>query len=279
MVKNRDLKSFYDGVYKNGEKTHYTSLAFCGDKVPLAKEAVLKEIDWEEAKVLDAGCGTGELAYLIAKEGAEHVLGVDYSEIAIKEAKEKYNLPNLNFLKKDIGEIDGKFDIIVSLGTLEHLDDPIAALEKLKSLLAEDGSLIITCPNWTNIRGYILQALRMLFDAKITLADIHYFVPQDFKKFAQILGMNLTWRTVDYKWGNGDKMFADLRKRLTPVLADDQRFSVPQEKIDDFIDWLEKAISLEHNYGEETLNDLGLRLNHRGAIGLYHFYFSPNGNK
>lgn len=259
-VKNKDLKKFYDSVYKKGEKLHYTPLLLSGDKVPPAKVEVLQEISWRGKTVLDAGCGTGELTSLIAKRGAKKVVGVDYSKDAIEVAQKSWMAPNLEFFQQDINDIKEKFDVIVSLGTLEHLNEPLAALMKFKKLLSAKGHIIITCPNWTNPRGYILQTLRMLFDAKITLADIHYFSPLDFQNFAKKLNMKLTWRTVDHSWSQGEKLVADFTRRLPNVLLKDKKFKTSPFRVAQFVNWIEK-----------TVVPLELNKPHSGAVGLYHF--------
>ncbi len=269
MPTNKDLKKFYDKVYKKGERKHYTPLLFSGDKVPPAKLEVLREISWKGKTVLDAGCGTGELASLIAKKGAKKVVGVDYSDDAIAVAQKSWVAPNLEFLKKDINGIKEKFDVVVSLGTLEHLDEPLNALKKLKSFLNPKGSLIITCPNWTNPRGYILQTLRQLFNAKITLADIHYFSPLDFQNFAKKLGMKLTWRTADHDWAQGEKLVADFKRRLPNVLLKDKKFTTNPLLVAQFISWIEKTIvPIESNPPAGGP--------HSGAVGLYHFKLLPS---
>jgi len=80
----------------------------------------------------------------------------------------------------DVRKIVEKFDRIVSHGTLEHMDDPLSTLRFFKSHLNPKGQIIITTPNWTNLRGHILMTLWYLFNAPITLADLHYFTPRDF---------------------------------------------------------------------------------------------------
>lgn len=262
-MKNKNLKKFYNGVYKKGEKSHYTPLLLSGDKIPPAKLEVLREISWKGKTVLDAGCGTGELAVLIAKKSAKRVVGVDYSDSAIAVACRSLGeggLPNLSFEKRDINDIKEKFDVVVSLGTLEHLDDPFSVLKKLKNLLNPNGSIIITCPNWTNPRGYILQTLRHLFDAKVTLADIHHFSPLDFQNFSKKLNMKLTWRTVDHDWAQGEKLVADLNRRLPNILLKDKRFKINPFRIGEFVLWVEK-----------TIVPIESKKKHSGAVGLYHF--------
>ena len=148
--------------------------------------------------------------------------------------------------------------MITTLGTLEHVDDPLAVLRKLKNLLAPGGSLIVTCPNWINPRGYMLQMLAQVFDAKITLADIHFLTPLEFDKWAKKLGMNLTWKTVEQEWGHGEKCISDFKRRLPNVMRDSK---LPTDKmhIDRFLAWLEiHMVPFEINtkYG--------------GAVALYH---------
>ncbi len=258
-MKNRRLKSFYDSIYKKGEARHYTSLLFSGDKIPPARAEVLKEMSWKNKTVLDAGCGTGEVAYEIARRRAKFVLGADFSREAIRLAKNSYVLPNLAYISTDISRVKEKFDVIVSLGTLEHMDDPLRTLRALKAMLKPGGRLIITCPNWTNPRGYILLTLWHLFRAKITLADLHYLTPIEFTDWAKKLKMKLTWRTVDQDWAHGEKLARDLERRL-PNVSRDSKLPITKERINEFIRWIENHIvPLERD------------LPHTGAIGVYHF--------
>lgn len=255
---NKDLSSFYNSVYKKGERKHYTSLLLSGDKVPLAKAEVVKEISWKGKVVLDAGCGTGELPYLIAKKGAKKVIGVDYSQEAIAVAKRMYNLPNLEYICDDITNIKGKFDVITTLGTIEHTDDPFAVLKQLKKMLKPKGSLIVTCPNWVNPRGYMLLTLKHLFDAKITLADIHFLTPIEFEEWAKKLGLKLHWKTVEHEWAHGQKCITDFERRL-PNVARDSALHTDIKQILHHINWLET-----HMVPMEKHTSYG------GAVGLYH---------
>ncbi len=257
-MQNKELTSFYNSVYKKGERKHYTSILLSGDKVPPAKAEVVKEISWKGKVVLDAGCGTGELPYLIAKKGAKRVIGVDYSEEAIAVARKTYKLPNLEFICDDIARIKGKFDVITTLGTIEHTDDPLHVLKQLKKMLKPQGSLIVTCPNWVNPRGYMLLMLKNFFDAKITLADIHFLTPIEFQIWAKKFKMKLSWKTVEHEWAHGIKCINDFERRL-PNVARDSGLQTDIKKILTHINWLEThMVPIEQNtkYG--------------GAVGLYH---------
>lgn len=258
-MKNKELEKFYDAVYKKGETKHYTKLRLAGGKLAADRAAALKEMAWKGKIVLDVGCGTGETAYYIAKRGAARVVGLDYSAEAIAAAREQYRHPNLSFEKKDITDVKEKFDVVLTMGTLEHTDDPFAMLKKFKAMLNPGGSIIVTSPNWSNPRGYMLLTLWFLFRARITLVDLHYFTPVEFAGWAKKLGMKLTWRTVDHSWSHGEKLIADFTRRL-PNVARDSKLPTTDVRIKEFVAWIEgHVLPLEKNAP------------HTGAIGVYHF--------
>jgi len=261
MSENKNLKNFYNKVYTKGEKNHFTIKR---ESVSLSEiKEVLKQVSWRDKKVLDVGCGTGLFAFNAAKKGAI-VLGIDFSIEAIELARSQHHHKNLKFLSTDINTIKEKFDVIVSNGTLEHMDNPIKTLRLLKRHLNKNGCIIITSPNWTNPRGHMLIPLFLLFDAPITLVDLHYFTPIDFKNFAKKLDMKLFWKTFDRSWGHGKILVEDFKKRIPNVLHD-AKLPNDKKKINLLIKWIEKNISLMNN-----------DLPHSGATGLYKLTLKKN---
>ena len=256
---NSELKSFYDSVYVKGEEKHFTSLI---SETPSEEaNSVSREIDWNEKSILDVGCGTGYFAHLISKYNCT-IKGIDFSDEAINIAKTNYKKTNLSFEKIDVQNEDEKlekFNIITSLGVLEHMDDPLETLLILKKHLEKNGKMIITSPNWINPRGYMLMPLYFLFDAPITLADLHYFSPIDFENFAKKLNMKLEWKTIDHSWAYGEILINDFKRRIPNVLRD-MNIDVKPEKIDNLISWIEKNVIPFDN-----------SLKHHGATGLYIF--------
>jgi len=217
---------------------------------------VLKEIKWNKKNVLDVGCGTGLFAYLCAKKGA-NVLGIDYADEAIELANRTYQHKNLSYKKIKAGEIKGKFDVIVSIGTLEHMDEPFKMLKLLKNKLKDNGKMIITNPNWTNPRGYMLMTLQLLFGAPITLADIHYLTPLNHIQWARKLNMKLKWRTIDKSWAHGEVLISDFKRRIPNVIKD-TKLPYSKHRITNMINWIECYV-----------NPLNNSLPHSGAIGVY----------
>ena len=255
MQKNKKLEFFYDSVYKKGEEKHFTNLSTMGTITEETNE-ILKELNWKSKKILDVGCGTGYFSYKAAKKGAD-VLGIDFSAEAIEIAQTKYQHSHLKYQQMDVKKIKDKYDVIVSIGTLEHMDNPLKTLRLFKRRLTKNGCIITTSPNWSNPRGYMLMPLLLLFDAPITLADRHYFTPIDFENFAKKLDMKLSWKTFDRSWSHGKILVADFKKRIPNVLRD-SKLPNDQKKINILNKWIEKNISSMNN-----------DLPHSGATGLY----------
>ena len=247
MKKNKDLKKFYDKVYKRGDKKYFTKLSFENEKLPSEEGEIIGEVNWRNKTVLDIGCGAGLLCHEIAKCGAKKVVGIDFSKQAVVKAKKLHKHPVLEYFNEDVKDHKGKYDIVVSLGTLEHMDNPFNALKLFKKFLKPKGKILVTCPNWTNHRGYILLTLAKLFDAPITLADLHYLTPIEFDGWANKLDMRLDWRTFDYDWAHGERLIKDLKKRLPNVLHD---AGLPKKgkNIKDFLKWIhEHILPLDHD--------------------------------
>jgi 2-polyprenyl-6-hydroxyphenyl methylase/3-demethylubiquinone-9 3-methyltransferase len=254
-MKNKNLKNFYQKVYLKGEEKHYTDFV-TKNKISSEPAEILKEVNWKNKRVLDVGCGTGFFAFHAAKKGAK-VLGIDYAEEGINIAKKKYRHKNLKFEKLDVKEIKEKFDIIVSIGVLEHMDEPFKILKLLKSRLNPKGKIIITTPNWTNPRGYILMTLNLLFDAPITLADLHYLTPAEHIKWSKNLKMNLKWKTIEKSWAHGDDLILDFERRIPNVLRD-AKLPNKKKNILKLLDWLKQDVITFEN-----------SLPNSGAVGLY----------
>lgn len=103
----------------------------------------------ENKDVLDAACGCGYGSNILS-EVAKSVLGVDYSQEAIDYAQKYWGAKNITFnqfdLNSDLTAL-GRFDVIVSLETIEHLDAPVTeTCRKFHQRLRSGGLLIISHP-------------------------------------------------------------------------------------------------------------------------------------
>lgn len=114
-----------------------------------------------ETRILEIGCGTGEVSYWMAQRSPAQVLGTDLCVPFIEEAKKKFQLPNLSYEVLDFNKLDTfadkRFDYIVGNGILHHLyyrlDD---ALKNMQNLLKDGGELLFLEPNFYNPYIYVI---------------------------------------------------------------------------------------------------------------------------
>ncbi len=100
-------------------------------------------------EVLDAGCGEGFGTQLLASS-ASYVLGIDYSEEAVRKAREEFALPNLEFKRLDVFDLPSlgrSFDLVCNFQVLEHLREPLPFLRAVSTALKPGGALLLTTPN------------------------------------------------------------------------------------------------------------------------------------
>ena len=100
-------------------------------------------------RVLDIASGSGYGTKIIGRF-AKAVTGVDNNEDAIKYARANFAAENVTYKQGDglaIPLEDSSVDVVVSLETIEHIEDYEAFLEELKRVLVPDGVAIISTPN------------------------------------------------------------------------------------------------------------------------------------
>jgi SAM-dependent methyltransferase len=100
-------------------------------------------------RILDAACGSGYGAAMLAEAGAELVVGVDRNEEALAHAAVHYSSDRMIFKRGDVLRLPyrGGFDRAVSFETVEHVDDHQALLRGLHDSLDPGGVLLLSTPN------------------------------------------------------------------------------------------------------------------------------------
>ncbi len=102
-----------------------------------------------ECRILDAACGTGYGSYYLS-ERAREVSGIDLSSKAIASCKKRYKRENLRFMQMDCTDLkfdDGYFDAVVTLDTIEHVNDDRRFLSEIRRVLKNYGTAVISTPN------------------------------------------------------------------------------------------------------------------------------------
>lgn len=94
-----------------------------------------------DSSILDVGCGVGGLLLRLRKKGFSDLMGVD---LFIKD--NIFYKHGLRVFKKEIKDVEGKFDFIMLHHSLEHMPDPLSVLKKSYSLLKANRYILIRIP-------------------------------------------------------------------------------------------------------------------------------------
>jgi SAM-dependent methyltransferase len=97
-------------------------------------------------RVIDMACGEGYGTEVLARV-ATSAVGVDANPEAHEHARLRYGRPNLRYVRDLIDSFAEDADAVVFLQTIEHLEDPGAALDHFRSLVGEQGVLYVSTPN------------------------------------------------------------------------------------------------------------------------------------
>lgn len=112
---------------------------------------MLEKVVDKDATALDVGFGNASSLLEMKKRGWNHLFGVDPSLDSVKKAQEK----GIEAYEGSVFSLDTcftqKVDVVLLTGVLEHLLEPVAALEKVKQVLNHQGYLLLTVPNCLNL--------------------------------------------------------------------------------------------------------------------------------
>jgi demethylmenaquinone methyltransferase / 2-methoxy-6-polyprenyl-1,4-benzoquinol methylase len=150
----------------------------------LAAAAVVRKGD----RVLDAACGTGDLAIADAKAGAGHVTGLDFSEQMLARARRK---APLEWVQGDMLALpfgDATFDAATVGFGVRNVADLELALRELRRVLRPGGRLAIL--EITQPRGAMKPFYSLWFDSIVPLlgkvlpgGSAYTYLPASVKRF------------------------------------------------------------------------------------------------
>jgi len=115
-------------------------------------------------RILDAGCGTGQLAIFLSLKGRK-VLGIDFSSNSLRKGndfKKKFKLDNVDFMQMSIFDMalkENSFDCVFCMGVLHHTHSAYDGFKVLCRLVKKNGYIVV---GLYNKYGRISSSVRKL---------------------------------------------------------------------------------------------------------------------
>ena len=170
---NKVTKFYKESPFPNYKETdNKSTILEKGDKNALA--AQFKKFIGYKKKVLEVGCGTGQLSIYFSIGTNNEVVGLDptiESLVLAKNFSEKNNISNIKLVNADIFDDvlnDNYFDFIWCNGVLHHTKDPYGAFKILIKSLKINGYVLIGLYNkYGRVRTIIRRYIYKIFGRKI----------------------------------------------------------------------------------------------------------------
>ena len=92
------------------------------------------------SRILDVGCGYGELLRYMHWLGFRHLTGVD------PFTRDSASAAGLRIVRGELADLDERFDFVMLHHSLEHIPDPLGALGEVRRLLRRGGAVLVRVP-------------------------------------------------------------------------------------------------------------------------------------
>ena len=208
-LSNRNARSFFDtyaadfdAIYGSAHRFPGSLINRCFRRSMMLRFAATLDGCWPVAgkSVLDVGCGPGHYCTALAREGAEHVVGIDFAEQMVHLARQRAETAGVTercrFIVGDFltHQWTRTFDHVVVMGFMDYVENPSEVIEKVARLtrrkaffsFPDSGGLLAwqrrlryrsRCPLWMYtrrdldrlFRDYHTETARMSRDFFVTL--------------------------------------------------------------------------------------------------------------
>ncbi len=149
------LARYYGEGYFRGEKDFFHGKDYCEErdksihaKAVTGYREIVSHFDLEGKSVLDIGCASGALLFLLRERGARELVGIDSAAYPINYGIENYKLDLRCNSLEEANLPAAHFDLITLIDVIEHFEDLHSVIAELRRVLKPGGHLFVITPNY-----------------------------------------------------------------------------------------------------------------------------------
>jgi 2-polyprenyl-3-methyl-5-hydroxy-6-metoxy-1,4-benzoquinol methylase len=172
------------------------------DETYLKEEAARRELfDWFVSRIegftsggkrlLEVGSNVGLFLSVAAEHGCQ-ARGIEPSKWAVEEGVARFDVDLEQGTVEDLDATPSAADVIVMLDVLEHLNDPLAALRKLRGMINEDGLLVLSTVNLDGLHARLREGNWPWF----IRSHLHYFGQATLASMLRAAGFRMVEWTI-----------------------------------------------------------------------------------
>ena len=187
-----------EGKFKPLHKFNPTRIKYLKENIVYNFKLKNKSKPLSGIEILDIGCGGGLLSEPMSRMGA-NVTGIDASDKNIKIAKvhSKKNKLKINYLcsSPEKLKIEKKFDVILNMEIVEHVEDIDFFLKSCSKLLKKNGLMFVATINKT-LKSYVFAIVGAEYVLRWLPIGTHewekFVKPEDLKKILMKYNLSLS---------------------------------------------------------------------------------------
>lgn len=191
MAKSVTSKEYWDQYWGEGDIKHPNYDAsqglFYSYRLLLEEcfEHTRQRLNVERLQIMDCGCGEGLMLRFMVEQFANiDAYGIEYSDAIHKaermasELGHTFNLVHGDLFQDWAPEYRERFDVVLSVGLIEHFERPGEVLAQMEKILKPGGALITIIPNFNGVFNFLWK----LYDKK----NYAYHVPIRHNEFIDL---------------------------------------------------------------------------------------------